>query len=178
MSTNNTRASGYGVNSPINLAVPEQPSDLPAEDQRKFFGVYSSLHTIVAAMRDYLGVGSWSTQHVEGLNLGDTCYAGQGNRVFFTAGEEIAAGRLVEIRSDGLCYQATGATVCGMMIGKQVSAGETAEVMMFFGIIKNTSGLTAGARYFLGAGGALASSGTIAVGRALSSSVFFLNIPS
>jgi len=169
--------SGYAVISPITLSIPQQPVDLPIEDQRKFTGIYSSLHTLVAALRDYGGIGNWSKTHVESLAVGDTCYAGIQNRVFPIAGEDIATNDIVEIASDGKAMKSMGANVCGMMIGKPVTAGARCEVMLLFGIVKNFTGLTPGAKYFVGGiPGKLSTSGTIPVARAISTTALFLNI--
>lgn len=169
--------SGYGVNSPITLAVPEQPVDLPVEDQRKFTGVYSSLHTLVAALRDYCGIGNWSNVHLASMTVGDTCYAGIQNRIFPIAGENIDTNDIIEIAADGKAIKSMSSNVCGMMIGKSVTAGSRCEVMLLFGIVKNFTGLTPGAKYFVGGiPGKLSTGGTIPVARAISTTSLFLNI--
>lgn len=169
--------SGYQVISPVTLAIPEQPVDLAVEDQRKFMGVYTSLHTLVAALRDYAGIGNWSKIHAAALKTGDTSYAGLGNRVFYTAAQAITTNDLVQIDATGKAVLATNANVCGMMIGKDVAVGELCEVMMFFGIVKNFTGLLPGVKYYLGGvPGKLSTSGTVPIGLAVSTSALFINI--
>lgn len=169
--------SGYEIISPITLGIPEQPVDLPVADQRKFMGVYTSLHTLLGALRDYAGIGNWSKTHAASIPVGATSYAGLTNRVFPPAGEAITTNDMVQIDATGKAMLATGSNVCGMMIGKDVAAGELCEVMMFFGIVKNFSGLTPGAKYYLGGTpGKLATSGSIPVGLAISSSTMFINL--
>lgn len=169
--------SGYAVISPITLAIPEQPVDLPVADQRKFMGVYTSLHTLVAALRDYAGIGNWSKTHAASLPIGGTCFAGLNSRVFLVAGDTIDTNDLIQIDSSSQARLASGSGVCGMMIGKAVAVGELCEILMFSGIVKNFTGLTPGSKYYLsGIPGKLSVSGTIPVGLALSSSALYVNI--
>lgn len=171
------RDTGWGLISPVTLAIPEQPVDMAPEDQRKFQNIYSSLYTLVGALRDYAGIGNWSKAHIASMAVGDTCYAGLQNRIFPEAAENIETNDLVEINSAGKAVRSMSSNVCGMMIGKSVLAGNTCEVMLFFGIVKNFTGLTPGNKYYVGGiPGKLATSGTIPVGLAVSENSLFINI--
>lgn len=172
-----SRDTGWSLISPVSLAVPEQPVDMAPEDQRKFQNIYTSLYTLVGALRDYAGIGNWSKAHIESLAVGATCYAGLQNRVFLEAAESIETNDIVEINSAGKVIKSMSSNVCGMMIGKNVTTGNKCEVMLLFGIVKNFTGLTPGSKYYVGGvPGKLSTGGTIPVAVAISSSALFLNI--
>lgn len=169
--------SGYALISPISVAIPKAPVDLPVEDQRKLTALYTSIYTILEGLRDYAGIGNWSSAHVASMDPEDFTWAGLNNRIYLEAAEAIDTNDIVDINSSGQAVKASGSNVCGMMIGKSVAAGAKCEVLMFFGVVKNFSGLTPGAKYYVGGiPGKLATSGVVPVGKAISTKAMFINI--
>lgn len=152
------RGTGTELSSPIRLAIGTTPSDQKPELQNALQPIYTSLNTLVAALRTYAGAGSWANKPVNPLvthSDGNSC------RIYVVAGEAgMMRGSIISLLDNGNGYcqavlasatSALGRKPCGVINTNTESTelGDVIEVMLFDGATSAIENLTPGARYYV-----------------------------
>lgn len=151
------RATGTQMDSPVRLAIGTTPADAPKEQQAALQPVYSSLHSLVAALRTYAGAGNWPNKP---LNPWETHSDGRSCRLFVAAGEVgITRGSVIcLVNKDANSVMAVLASATsaagrrpnGVVVdaNADIAVGQSIEVQLLHGLVGVIGNLTPGTVYY------------------------------
>lgn len=163
-------------NSRIITGLSQFPENVPKELVGSFMSVYSAIHNLERLLSIYAGVDPEPEDVWGQLTPDDSLFAGNLNRWYVKANENLIFGQVVSpIVSGGeLQVRLANATnntrwACGIVTAPTdaagVLAGEFCEVMVGSALITGISGLVAGTRYWLNTvNGQVAAAAAVAAG--------------
>lgn len=143
--------------SKININLSQTPEDVPKELFNPFFRVYNAIQSLAAALSKYAGVDQEPTDYWGQLTVDDSIFAGNMNRWYVKANENIGYGSVVSAIFTAGTLQVRNANatdntrpacgICNTVGG--VIAGNFCEVLLGTGMSAGIAGMTPGTRYFL-----------------------------
>lgn len=162
----------------VNLGLPSAPITQNGELYSELSRVYSAIRSVARSLDIYTGAVNEEESYWSQTKF-SRCLIGLNSRIYLEAGEDINAGFLVGVKSDGKAWKALEGTIhCIGFCTANVTTGNTAEIQLL-GIYPSlpAATLTPGSLYYCSnaTAGTIAATGTKAIGIALSDTTLYFN---
>lgn len=145
------------LNSPLSIAITQDPIGIPKELQPYFADLYNAIQQLQQAFVDFAGIAPQDMNFWSQLIPEQTILAQNANRMYLQTTEAVGTGAMVNCFFSGGVLKARNANAtnntkpchgyCNVVGGGGL--GDYIEVIMFHGLCTLFSGLTAGTGYYL-----------------------------
>lgn len=145
------------LNSPLSIAITQDPIGIPKELQAYFSDLYNAIFQLQLAFVDFAGIAPQDSDLWSQLLPGQTILAQNANRLYVKASELLATGAMVNCHNVAGVLNVRNANAtdntkpchgyCNVIGG--APAGTFTEIILFHGLCTLFSGLTPGSAYYL-----------------------------